>query len=208
MEAVLLNHMGTDLDVVNAARVSFAKRHNEFVPEKDGKLIRYLAKHNHWTPFGHAVAKFYVKAPIFVARQLVKHQVGLVWNEVSRRYIDDAPEFWWPEEWRLRAENVKQGSSFSTIKYSKEACEKFEKDACQLYQDMLNKGIAPEQARIVLPVNMYTEWHWTGSLAAWARVCKLRLDSHAQAETRKIALQISRQMHELFPVSWQALMVS
>jgi len=117
MEVDLIDHMGSDLTVVNAARVSFAKESKEF-SDKDEKLINYLAKHNHWSPFGHCSLQFRIKAPVFVARQLVKHQVGLVWNEVSRRYVDDEPEFYIPEKWRLRAENKKQGSSDETIEYN------------------------------------------------------------------------------------------
>ena len=128
MEATLVDHMGSDLSVVNAARVSFAKSHEEFQEKTDSKLINYLAKHNHWSPFGHASMQFHIKAPIFVARQLVKHQVGLVWNEVSRRYVDDEPNFYNPKNWRLSAENKKQGSSEEEIEFDVssviEACKK------------------------------------------------------------------------------------
>ena len=173
--------------------------------ERDAKLIRYLAKHNHWTPFGHAFASFRIKAPIFVARQLGKHQVGLVWNEVSRRYVDSEPEFYLPDVWRKRADNIKQGSSdepvenitgyFNLLEY-----------VDQYYQELLDSGVCPEQARMVLPQSMYTEWVWSGSLAAFARVCKLRLDPHTQKETRDVAEMIDKEMARLFPVSWQALM--
>lgn len=235
MKATLIDVMGDDLKVVNAARVSFAKQ-SEYeivdvpttfggrigiehrLPEADQKLIKYLAKHNHWTPFGHAQLTFHVKAPIFVARQLVKHQVGLVWNEVSRRYVDDKPEFWWPTEWRLRAANVKQGSSDKSVApqdivlpsgYKLDAVlSSFEDVATNLYQEMLECGFAPEMARIVLPVNLQTEWHWTGSLAAFSRVCKLRLDPHAQKEVQYIAQDIDREIRECekFKHSWPALM--
>lgn len=220
MKATLIDTMGNDLKVVNAARVSFAKQHQEFDGQRDAKLIQYLAKHNHWTPFAHCQATFHVKAPIFVARQLVKHQIGLVWNEVSRRYVDDTPEFWWPSEWRLRAANKKQGSSDEVVpfdfvyqQYGTEKldfgimCRSFEKDATRLYKALLEKEVAPEMARIVLPVNMYTEWHWTGSLMAFARVCKLRLDPHAQKEVQYIAEDISKELQMKFPISWAALMM-
>jgi thymidylate synthase (FAD) len=257
MEVTYIDHMGTDLTVVNAARVSFDKEseletycrecgsndlrvtntwaryvcnscdfedHGEDTPERlsdnDTRLIKYLAKHNHWTPFGHPQVTFRIKAPIFVARQLGKHQVGMVWNEVSRRYVDSEPEFYEPEVWRMRAENVKQGSSDEGLDISQlygEFCN-FEEtrgvintpieghdEALATYKSLLSLGVCPEQARMVLPQSMYSEWYWTGSLAAWARVCKLRLDSHTQLETRQIAKDISNEMEQLFPVSWEAL---
>ena len=154
MNVNLIDVMGTDLSVVNAARVSFAKESNEF-SDKDEKLIKYLAKHNHWSPFGHASLQFRIKAPIFVARQLVKHQVGLVWNEVSRRYVDDEPEFFIPDQWRSRPENSKQGSGEEIIIYNIESTMQFVK---QTYQNLLKANVAPEMARMVLPQNMYTEW--------------------------------------------------
>ena len=193
--------MGTDLSVVNAARVSFAKESNEF-SDKDEKLIKYLAKHNHWSPFGHASLQFRIKAPIFVARQLVKHQVGLVWNEVSRRYVDDEPEFFIPDQWRSRPENSKQGSGEEIIIYNIESTMQFVK---QTYQNLLKANVAPEMARMVLPQNMYTEWYWSGSLMAFARVCNLRCKDDTQLETQHIADCIDWHLHEKFPVSWGAL---
>ena len=193
--------MGTDLSVVNAARVSFAKVSNE-LSEKDEKLIKYLAKHNHWSPFGHASLQFRIKAPIFVARQLVKHQVGLVWNEVSRRYVDDEPEFFIPEQWRSRPENSKQGSGEEIIIYNIESTMQFVK---QTYENLLKANVAPEMARMVLPQNMYTEWYWSGSLMAFARVCNLRCKDDTQFETQHIADCIDWHLHQKFPVSWGAL---
>jgi len=193
--------MGTDLSVVNAARVSFAKVSNE-LSDKDEKLIKYLAKHNHWSPFGHASLQFRIKAPIFVARQLVKHQVGLVWNEVSRRYVDDEPEFYIPSEWRLKADDKKQGSSDETIEYNLGSTLEFIKTT---YQNMLKANIAPEMARMILPQNLYTEWYWSGSLMAFARVCNLRCKSDTQMETQHIADCIDWHLHQKFPVSWGAL---
>ena len=193
--------MGTDLSVVNAARVSFAKESNEF-SEKDAKLIHYLAKHNHWSPFGHASLQFRIKAPIFVARQLVKHQVGLVWNEVSRRYVDDEPEFYIPQEWRLKADDKKQGSSDETIEYSLGSTLEFIKTT---YNNMLKANIAPEMARMILPQNLYTEWYWSGSLMAFARVCNLRCKPDTQWETQVIANQIDCECKQHFPTSWRAL---
>ena len=201
MNVKLIDVMGTDLSVVNAARVSFAKESNEF-SEKDAKLIHYLAKHNHWSPFGHASLQFRIKAPIFVARQLVKHQVGLVWNEVSRRYVDDEPEFYIPQEWRLKADDKKQGSSDETIEYSLGSTLEFIKTT---YNNMLKANIAPEMARMILPQNLYTEWYWSGSLMAFARVCNLRCKPDTQWETQVIANQIDCECKQHFPTSWRAL---
>jgi len=220
-EVEYIQHMGSDLTVVNAARVSFEKESEaedweyldlgqasgDFVAvlnEKDQKLIKYLAKHNHWTPFGHCQVTFRIKAPIFVARQLGKHQVGMVWNEVSRRYVDSEPEFFSIDMFREKADNVKQGSKDeATIPYSLDPLHHY---TLECYNNLLKMGVCPEQARMVLPQSMYTEWYWTGSLAAWARVCKLRLDPHTQKETRDIAQVISNQMSIIFPVSWSALL--
>jgi len=202
MEVTLVDKMGSDLSVVNAARVSFAKTHTEFKEDQDERLIKYLAKHNHWSPFGHAQLQFHIKAPIFVARQLVKHQVGLVWNEVSRRYVDDEPEFYEPKEWRLAAENKKQGSSEETTEYSIIPAHTFAK---QCYSNMLGMGIAPEMARMVLPQSTYTEWYWSGTLFAFARVCNLRCKPDAQKETRIIADRISALATQSFPISWKYL---
>jgi len=213
MEVRLVDHMGSDLSVVNAARVSFAKESEwDVIPEagpvesllqeRDEKLIKYLAKHNHWSPFGHASMQFHIKAPVFVARQLVKHQVGLVWNEVSRRYVDDEPEFYNPTEWRLAAENKKQGSSDETIEYHLGSTLEFVKTT---YSNMLKLGIAPEMARMVLPQSMMTEWYWSGTLYAFARVCNLRCKPDAQVETQMVADQIDKLAEDLFPYSWEAL---
>lgn len=237
MNVTLIDHMGSDLSVVNAARVSFDKEsdwececngdygaceeHHDLgmvnLSTKDQKLISYLAKHNHWSPFAHAFASFRIKAPIFVARQLVKHQVGLAWNEVSRRYVDSKPEFYTPETWRKRADNVKQGSSDESVDITEYGYAMFSdepdinpyagfiEESYEFYHVLLSKGVCPEQARMVLPQSMMTEWIWSGSLMAFSRVCKLRLDSHTQKETREVAAMIDREMAELFPVSWKAL---
>ena len=202
MEVRLIDHMGSDLSVVNAARVSFAKEHKEFDDVGDTKLINYLAKHNHWSPFGHGSLQFAISAPVFVARQLVKHQVGLVWNEVSRRYVDDEPEFYTPTEWRKSAENKKQGSSDETVEYSVLPAYTFAK---QCYENMLRMDIAPEMARMVLPQSMMTEWYWSGTLYAFARVCNLRCKPDAQKETRDVGWGIDKHARKLFPASWKAL---
>lgn len=205
--------MGSDLSVVNAARVSFHKEsewdetlqeRNKVLIEKDQKLISYLARHNHWTPFAHAFMSFRIKAPIFVARQLVKHQVGLVWNEVSRRYVDEEPEFWFPKEWRGKPVNAKQGSSDVVIEVGRAA--DISADLCLgWYKELLLKGVAPEQARMVLPLNTMTEWIWSGSLAAFARVVRERTDTHTQQETQEVAKQINDLVPEKFEHSWKAL---
>ena len=201
MEVSLIDHMGSDLSVVNAARVSFGKRHSKF-QEKDVKLINYLAKHNHKSPFNHAFATFHVKAPVFVARQLVKHEY-MPWNEISRRYVDYEPEFYVPDNWRLKAENIKQGSSRDTLKYSITSALQF---VAQTYNNLLSVGVAPEMARMVLPQNMMTEWYWSGSLFAFAKMCSLRLKEDTQEETRLVAQPINDSLSELYPVSWKALM--
>lgn len=231
MKVELIDHMGTDLTVVNAARVSFDKTSewdyeddglyaNPLLSDKDTKLIGYLARHNHWSPFAHTSIQLRVKAPIFVARQLVKHQVGGVWNEVSRRYVDSEPEFWFPDQWRGRPEgSIKQGSSGAvTLKgytdapeeYDDQIYDWFPADLCNLahcmYDHLLGQGVAPEQARMILPQNMQTEWYWTGSLMFFTRVCKERLAPGAQYETRLVAEQIAEHCAKLFPVSWSALM--
>ena len=247
MKVQLVDYMGSDLSVVNSARVSFNKKSEQESTEikkidfygsgetlvtlptlnkRDEKLIRYLARHNHWTPFAHTCITFHIKAPMFVARQLQKHQIGLVWNEVSRRYIKEEPEFYIPEEWRYQAENVKQGSSDEFIKdddldkkirteYTSEYSWEdnliptpfqITEESKSIYNVLLDIGICAEQARMVLPQNTYTEWYWTGSLFAFARVCKLRCAKDTQKESRDVANQIFDLCSEVYPVSWKYLM--
>lgn len=232
MNVELIDRLGTDLTVVNAARVSFDKQSEwEKVPkdpliygenegtwdelsDKDVKLINYLAKHNHWSPFAHTSIQLRVKAPIFVARQLVKHQVGGVWNEVSRRYVDSEPEFYFPEVWRGRPVNAKQGSSgvvdLCSWYHEQVGLNVSPYDTAEIclsmYNHMLECGVAPEQARMVLPQNMMTEWYWTGSLMFFCRVCRERMAPGAQQETREVAEKIASIVQPLFPVSWTALM--
>lgn len=224
MSVEYIDSMGTDLSVANAARVSFEKETewDEEIQIKGGiptvvsrslkpgdqKLISYLAKHNHWSPFAHTSVSFRVKAPIFVARQLVKHTVGFSWNEVSRRYVDSEPEFYIPDVWRKRADNVKQGSGESAVERNedmKTAVYEVLKESLHTYNYMLDWGVCPEQARMILPQNTMTEWIWTGSVYAFARMCQLRLDSHTQVETREIAKLVSTQMTALYPISWKVL---
>ena len=228
----LIDHMGDDLSVVNAARVSFGKRvqldlsqYDDVEYERvftqipilrdgDVKLIKYLAKHNHWSPFGHTSLQFHIKAPVFVARQLVKHQVGLVWNEISRRYVSDEPEFYTPEVWRASAENKKQGSSDEEIDINPSTgsgpqmvdnYQQVLKSAKWTYEHLLDLGVCPEQARMVLPQSMMTEWYWSGTLYAFASICNLRCKPEVQLETQMIAKEIDMQAGKLFPVSWEAL---
>jgi thymidylate synthase (FAD) len=210
MEVELIDSMGNDVSVVNAARVSFGKRVKE-MSEGDAKLIRYLAKHNHWSPFAHAQIQFRIKAPIFVARQLVKHQQGLVWNEISRRYVEHEPEFYEVESWRGRPINKKQGSSEEEIMWIERNTRtdalqsQVETIALKNYNRMLDAGVAPEQARMILPQSMMTEWWWSGSLYAFSRVCNLRCALDAQYETRIVANLIDKECERLFPISWTEL---
>ncbi len=210
VDVELIDHMGSDASVVNAARVSFGKRIKE-MSEGDTKLIRYLAKHNHWSPFGHASVQFRIKAPIFVARQLVKHQVGLTWNEISRRYVDYEPEFYEVDKWRGRPVDKKQGSSEENIEWINRSIrtsalqDQVENVALANYNLMIGAGVAPEQARMILPQSMMTEWYWSGTLYAFARICNLRCAEDAQYETRIVANLINDECEKLFPISWTEL---
>jgi thymidylate synthase (FAD) len=232
IKATYVEHMGSDLSVVNAARVSFGKSSameaNTWGPptleERDAKLIKYLAKHKHTSPFGHAFASFHVKAPIFVARQLVKHKF-LRWNEISRRYVDDEPEFYVPAVWRGRSEDKKQGSSDTSVDLDAvgldgvtpphesgweasllESIYEGYSHTLGNYDALIKAGVAPEQARMVLPQSTMTEWYWSGSLDAFADMCRLRCKSDTQYETRIVADQINEIMQPLFPVAWQSLL--
>ena len=203
MKVELIDRMGTDLSVVNAARVSYSKT-KDVLDEKDEKLIKYLATHEHWSPFAHASMQFRIKAPVFVARQLVKHQVGLVWNEVSRRYVDDNPEFFTPSSWRGRPKNSKQGSD-GEVHTDEEYYNRYINGCKVYYHLLLNQGVAPEQARMVLPQSMMTEWYWSGTLYAFARVCNLRCKPDTQQETQEVANEIDRLAKDAFPHSWKYL---
>lgn len=236
MKIEYLNHMGDDLMVVNAARVSFDKESelewkggkdsegNQYcwqqLKDSDKKLIHYLAKNNHWTPFAHPQLQVRVTVPIFIANQLKRHTIGLAVNEVSRRYVDSEPEFYYPKEWRKRPDkSIKQGSSDETIdamstldaglneyyiieignayQLAVSGCE-------QYYKEMIKAGVCLEQARMILPQSMYTSWYWTGSLAAFLRIYKQRIDSHAQKEVQEIAKQLGEILKEYWPVSFEA----
>jgi len=208
VEVTYLGHYGDDLTVVNAARVSFGKRISEFRPDKDARLLNYLARHKHELPFAHPHVSFHFKAPIFVARQLAKHQVGFVWSEISRRYVKDTPELYWPHEWRMGSDDIKQGSTNEAWVDQYGITDRVELAARCLvwdYKRMVQEGCCAEQARMILPQNMYTEWHWTGSLLGWSRVWGLRVKPDAQRETRAIVYRIGPKMAELFPYSWKAL---
>ena len=205
MQVQYITHSGSDLLVVNAARVSFAKESKEF-NDKDQKLIKYLAEHKHWLPFRHPQVTLRCKAPMFVARQLGKHQVGFSWSEESRRYIDTPPEFYWPAKWRKRAEDKKQGSTDEEVDFEAEEWSMCCDWALEQYQDMLSEGVCPEQARMVLPQNMMVNWVWTGSLLGWAQMCKARLADDAQRETQEFARKVQDVVAPLYPVSWDNLM--
>jgi len=255
IEATLIDSMGSDLSVVNAARVSFGKNSewecacgatnwvhdydyeyfcgsctsgdSQTLSAKDTKLVKYLAVHKHLSPFGHAFASFHVKAPIFVARQLVKHKF-LRWNEISRRYVDDEPEFYTPSQWRGKSEDKKQGSSEEVVTMLCMGSEGNQERALPtlshscgtvrasvgvayagclgLYKEMLESGVAPEQARMVLPQSLMTEWYWSGSMDSFANMCYLRLKGDTQYETRVVAQQVSEIMVGLYPVSWVSLL--
>ena len=210
MKAELLAVMGDDLMVVNAARVSMDKHHETFDTDSDARLINYLAREGHWTPFGHPQAQFRVQAPICVARQWYRHTVGTVRSEVSRRYVDDEPEFFVPTAWRSRPEgNIKQGSGSVLPRDDQRRASTllneahfFAKDT---YRLLLEANVAPEQAHMTLPQTMYTTWIETASLYYWARLCRLRLDAHAQQEIRDLAEDIAAALRQRFPVSWHAL---
>lgn len=242
MNVELLDHHGSDLLVVRAARVSFAKDTDweydfcdccteakdkaelcdcslgRYLSERDTKLINYLAREKHVLPFRHPQITLRCKAPIFIARQLGKHQVGLSWSEESRRYIDSEPEFFWPDKWRKRAENVKQGSSDEevgclltsdgtplTTVTPQVAAEEVLRMALTAYDGMLRSGVAPELARMVLPQNMYVNWVWTGSLLSFFEMYKLRSEGHAQKEAQDFAAMVRDVIAPLYPVSWAAL---
>ena len=238
IKATYVDHCGSDLTTVNAARVSFGKKsewkkqsvsyqeyeENDykewFVAEtftdpyyghdlvklkpEDAKLIHYLAKHGHYSPFGHCFASFHIKAPIFVVRQLVKHEY-LRMNEISRRYVDSEPEFYVPDVWRGRSKAKKQGSDGVVKDIQTDALPQWHDDALHYYSMLLESGVAPEMARMVLPQSMYTEWYWSGSMGAFANMCILRLKEDTQYETRLVAQQIDKVMSELYPVSWRCL---
>lgn len=210
----LLDHMGSDLSVVNAARVSFHKESKwepdgkgfRTLSEADTRLINYLAKHKHYSPFNHTFITSRIRAPIFVARQLVKHKF-MPWNEVSRRYVDEEPEFYDPVIWRKKAENVKQGSSDDEFRSTEigNAWELIE-DLVITYQTLIDRGLSAEQARMILPQNMMTEWIWSGTLGAYADMLHLRLDPHTQYESRIVAQKLREQIEPLYPISLPALL--
>ena len=228
MKAELISCLGTDLTVVNAARVSFDKESEwevnhsvrKELSAKDAALICYLAKHDHFTPFTHCMITLRETVPIFVARQRFKHTIGFTYNEVSRRYVDDTPEFYLPDLWRFKADNVKQGSHYTgltsqevngKLRDKEEANglimspEEIYDDCLKTYKQLLSIGVCAEQARMVLPQSMYTSYYVTGSLSAFARAYKLRIDKHAQREIQELAEKWNAIIKDLYPVSWEAL---
>lgn len=210
MKAEYINHYGTDDMVVDAARVSFDKEASLYTQAQNSRLISYLARHGHFTPFTHCQITIRETVPIFVARQRFKHYVGFTYSEVSRRYVDDEPSFFFPQVWRLRPEgSVKQGSGGGvdphTEVYVKEEYRKAVEACQEAYRFLLGQGVAPEQARMVLPQSMFTSYYVTGSLFAFARAYLLRKDSDAQVEIQELAHQWDKLIRPLFPVSWSAL---
>lgn len=227
MQVTYIDHSGTDLTVVNSARVSFDKESDWladicdcdldakdncelcdcglsfYLQDRDEKLVNYLAKHEHYSPFNHCYITMRVKAPIFVARQLVKHKF-MPWNEVSRRYVDSTPEFYTPE-WRSRpSEGIKQGSG-GDIAVDEHSYLTARTAALRAYEDLLKQNVAPEQARAILPLDMYTEWYWSGTLKAWFDMYRLRIDAHSQQETQWVAKEVGKILSKLYPTSWEAL---
>lgn len=225
MQVDYIDHMGDDDRVVDAARGSFGKEASEYTEEQNKQLISYLGRHGHWTPFSHPMITMRETVPIFVARQRFKHMVGFTYNEVSRRYVDDTPTFFEPDGWRDRPNaSIKQGSGASCVSNIKRTVELYGdkvkvledikdaysqsiEDAVSLYEDMIRSGVAPEQARMVLPQAMYTCYYVTGSLAAWARAYSLRIDSHSQKEIQELAVEWGAILEPLFPESWEALLM-
>lgn len=210
----LLDHQGNDNTVANTARVSmqfggtWAALPDNYTVEQRDKLIKYLAKNQHTSPFRHNSVTIRINVPIFLARQLGKHQVGMSWNEVSRRYVDTVPEFFYPESWRRKPDgSIKQGSEGTHIASDgwQGAYDDFIGQCTDMYNGMLTAGIAPEQARMVLPQSMMTEVVWTGSIMAFAHVYRLRADGHAQVEAQEFAKELDSIIRPLFPVSWSAL---
>lgn len=231
LEANLITHWGDDLSAVNAARVSMDKESEwerkwadeetgflgyEVLSDKDAKLVHYLAKNKHFSCFEHQGATLRLKVPLFVRSQIHRHRT-FSYNEISRRYVKDNLEFYWPDKWRKAAENVKQGSSneehimvipnkgrnpTNMLTWAKDNVE----DAIHLFNTMVEEGVCAEQARMLLPQNLYTSFYMTGNLRNWAHFLKLRLDPHAQKEVRDIAEMVAEILEPLFPVSYKALL--
>ena len=208
MKAELLDSMGGDLAVVNAARVSMNK-HTDEMRDRDRRLIHYLAEHGHVSPFFHVMLRCRISAPIFVARQWFRHQIGFARSEVSRRYVADTPDVWTPETVRERpSENIKQGSGGAHPQEDEvaEVIEQHLELGIDTYEALIARGVAPEQARAVLPQATYTQWIETASLYAYARLCRERMDEHAQQEIRELAEQVAAHCEQVAPESWRALM--
>lgn len=204
IEVTFIDNMGNDDTVANAARVSFAKKARHYSPSQNERLINYLGKHKHISPFGHCFATFHVRAPVFVARQLVKHKF-LRWNEISRRYVDEEPEFYVPTNWRGRSTDKKQGSEGVVKDIDQYTVKDTLEQVKDLYNQLIDVGCAPEMARMILPQNMITEWYWSGSLDAFADMCNLRCKEDTQYESQLVAYAIDCKMRRLYPTSWNAL---
>lgn len=219
MEAKYIDSMGSDLTVVNSARVSFDKQSEwdvlngeKTLKYNDTRLINYLAKHKHFTPFTHCTVTLRETVPLFVARQRFKHTVGFSYNEVSRRYIDSEPDFYYPDKWRKRATDKKQGSSAHYVNVKKTGHSGFAvgyEEAIEFllvtYYSLLSQGVCPEQARMILPQSTFTSYYVTGSLFAFARAYMLRSSQDAQEEIRYLAAEWDKVLGKLYPISWKAL---
>ncbi len=205
-----IDQMGADSDICDAARVSFDKPASMFSHDQNQKLLCYLAKHEHWSPFAHGYMKFKFSAPLFIARQFQKHVVGFAWNEISRRYVDADPMFFVPHSWRKRPDNVKQGSTTEDeVTLTKESVELGRymvqaREWMRDYRQLKLSGVCPEQARMVMPQAMMTEWIWSGSLQAWKRFVDQRSDSHAQAECHPYANKVKGFIKPMYPMSAKA----
>ena len=209
MKVEYINHLGDDNTVVDAARVSFNKTSDNYTDRQNTRLIKFLRTHNHWSPFSHCVVQFRITAPIYVARQLFKHQIGFSLNEISRRYVDYEPTFDCPEIWRARpGRNKKQGSGSNLEDhyqlYINSLVQEHIEASRILYNKLIAMDVAPEQARIVLPLSTETQWIWTATLEGWLRVCSLRLAEDAQSETREVAKEIATHIQKLYPICWEA----
>lgn len=209
MKVELVESAGGDISIVNSARVSFAKE-VKFIDVKDEKLISYLAKHQHMTPFRHNFIQLRCSVPLFLSRQLMKHQAGLTWNEVSRRYVDDTPEFHYPTEWRSRPDkSIKQGSG-ETHPLSSTIVEEYAMVvgySLSFYEKLVERGVAPEMARMVLPQSMMVDFIWSGNLLAFSHVYNLRAGNGAQEEAKQFAELLDKAIAPAFPIGWECLKV-
>lgn len=207
MRVELLDYMGSDFKICSVARISFARKAEEFTPEQNERLINFLAKYGHWSPFSHVHVSLAMQAPIAIKAQCDKHTVGFASNTESRRYISHPPELFLPTFRTKPDGSVKQGSGgeHPDNDIIREAYHALAHECLELYNGMIAQGVAAEQARFILPQGVETNWVWTGSLYAWARFYNLRTDPHAQKEIRNLAYMVEDVIAPLYPISWKAL---